>query len=89
MFRLAVILGVLIAATALVAIPAADTPKQPPELAMLPRDAMAVVTIKVSAIFDHPSFQLLRDELSKPDSPIGKKIVSDTGLALKQIDRFL
>ena len=88
MFRLAVILGVLIAATVLVATPAADTPKQPPELAMLPRDAMAVVTIKVSAIFDHPSFQLLREELGKPDSPIGKKIVSDTGLALKQIDRI-
>ncbi len=88
MFRLAAILGVLIAATALVAIPAADTPKQPPELAMLPRDAMAVITIKVSAIFDHPSFQLLREELSKPDSVIGKECIKGFGLELMQIDRI-
>ncbi len=88
MFRLAVILGVLIAATVLVATPAADTPKQPPELAMLPRDAMAIVTIKVSAIFDHPSFQLLREELGKPDSPIGKKFISKTGIEFKQIERL-
>ncbi len=88
MFRLAAILGVLIAATALVAIPAADTPKQPPELAMLPRDAMGVITIKVSAIFDHPSFQLLREELSKPDSFIDKQSALESGLTLKQIDRI-
>ncbi len=88
MFRLAAILGVLIAATALVAIPAADAPKQPPELAMLPRDAMGVVTIKVSAIFDHPSFQLLREELSKPDSVIGKTFISKTGVEFKQIERL-
>lgn len=88
MFRLAFLLGVLIAATALVATPAADTPKQPPELAMLPRDAMAVMTIKVSAIFDHPSFQLLREELSKPDSEMGKTFTSKTGVEFKQIERL-
>ena len=88
MFRLAATLGVLIAATVLVTIPAADTPKQPPELAMLPRDAMAVMTVKVSAIFDHPSFQLLREELSKPDSPMSKTFTTETGVEFKQIERL-
>ncbi|QEL19683.1 DUF1559 family PulG-like putative transporter [Limnoglobus roseus] len=65
---------------------AADPPKLPKELAIVPNDALAAFSLDVATLGEHPAFRGMRESLAK--SAVNSEMARVLGLKFEDVARF-